>query len=652
MAPGFELPLPFEAAGFRVLRKLGAGAMGAVYEAEDLAARRRVALKVLPEGQLRSSESRERFEREARLAAGISHPSCVFVFGVHEVHGLPAISMELLPDTTLSDALKQASPPPIERAVVWILQVIDGLEAAHRAGVLHRDVKPGNCFFTADERVKVGDFGLARSSGDEQSLTQPGMFIGTPLYASPEQVRGKQLDLRSDLYSVGATLYALIAGVPAFKGGDATATLVRILTEEPPDPRSVRPEIPTELSAVVLRCMAKAPDERFASYAELRRALAPFVDGAAAAGALSSTSSTLPTHRLREATGELGRYQVLSVVSATSHGKLLRARDGRLEREVWLHLFSPVLPASKRPDVSPPEGRAAAYRPRLISSERESRSPFDVYEQIAGAGLRAALQSGTFAVWANAHALLTELADFLTLDPRPRHLEQLWIESGGRLRVLDFAVGSSPEAALEPRALLARLARELNAGTGPSGAGDPARALLRELAQESGSIPDVARAAERLADPRVAPHELGGTQRLLQSSVAGLPLAALAALGWTGALPQGVSPAALAAALIALSTLAAAALQGALSLRLFGMTLADADGRPASRGRAALRALLAQLPLGGAAAGVELLRPLDALAWFALLALALLAAAHAASVLQSPSRGTFERVTGTRVARR
>jgi serine/threonine protein kinase len=251
--------------------------MGVVYEAEELASGRRVALKVLVPELSVSEEAFERFRREARVAASISDSSCVFVFGAHEVDGAPAIAMELCAGETLEHRLAQREPIPIEDALRWTIEILDGLEAAHRAGVVHRDVKPSNCFITSEGRIKVGDFGLSRSLDREVQLTRSGVFLGSPLYASPEQVRGRQVDLRSDLYSVGATLYALLTGKPPYRGENLGEVLARILSESPEPPSRLRKEIPRGLDKVILRAMSREPERRFQSHPELREALREFL---------------------------------------------------------------------------------------------------------------------------------------------------------------------------------------------------------------------------------------------------------------------------------------------------------------------------------------------------------------------------------------
>jgi hypothetical protein len=261
--------LPRRVDGFVLLRELGRGGMGVVYEAEQQAGGRRVALKVLSPELEYSDEAYARFEREARLAASISHPRCVFVLGAHELEGSPAISMELMTGETLQDRIEAEGAFAPARAIEDTLHLLEGLEAAQRVGVIHRDVKPGNCFFAPDGQLKIGDFGLSRSLVADTSLTQAGQFLGSPMYASPEQVRGEAVDVRSDVYSVGATLHHMLSGKPPFEGSGFGEILSRILTEAP----APLPDVPRALERVVRRAMEKDPARRYADHAALTAAL-------------------------------------------------------------------------------------------------------------------------------------------------------------------------------------------------------------------------------------------------------------------------------------------------------------------------------------------------------------------------------------------
>jgi hypothetical protein len=285
------LPQPGEQFGhYTIIRALGAGGMGAVYEAEDLESGRRVALKVLSH-RLDSPDARERFFREGRLAASINHPNSVYIFGTEEVGGTPVIAMELVSGGTLQERVRARGPLPIGEAVDCVLQIIEGLSAAQRIGILHRDVKPSNCFIGEGGAVKIGDFGLSISTAvrTEPALTATGAFLGTPAFCSPEQLRGEELNVHSDMYSVGATLFYLLTGRTPFDVPNMVQLLAIVLEQRSPSPRKFRPEVPQGLAKVVLRCLEKQPGERLKSYADLAQALAPY----------SSTAPTPATMSLR-----------------------------------------------------------------------------------------------------------------------------------------------------------------------------------------------------------------------------------------------------------------------------------------------------------------------------------------------------------------
>jgi len=279
---GLRLPtnpadFPVSLGGYRLFGLLGRGGMGAVYEAEHLATGRRVGLKML-DHRLDTPDMRRRFLREGRLAAGINHPNSLYLFGSEEIEGHPIITMELAAGGTLKDQLDKRGPMPIAEAVDAILDIVAGLEAASAVGVLHRDVKPSNCFVNADGSVKVGDFGLSVSTltKADSFVTATGAVLGTPAYASPEQLRGDDLDVRADIYSVGATLFTLLTARAPFEGQNAVQVVANAVNQPPKSLIEFRKDVPPELDRVVARCLAKEPKQRFADYAALRNALLPF----------------------------------------------------------------------------------------------------------------------------------------------------------------------------------------------------------------------------------------------------------------------------------------------------------------------------------------------------------------------------------------
>ena len=262
---------------YRLLRPLGSGGMGRVFEAEEVGTGRRVAVKLVAREFAASAEALERFRTEGKLASAIAHPRCVFVLAADEDAGRPYIVMELMEGSTLKDLVDKRGPLPPREAVMKILDVIEGLQEAHRLGVIHRDLKPSNCFLEADGRVKVGDFGLAKSLLEDSHLTRTGTFLGTPLFASPEQIRRDPLTPQSDIYSVAATLYFLLTGRAPFDSGDPAATMARIVADPAPSMQTLRPDLPSALDRVVLRGLERQRERRWQDLESFRSALSPFV---------------------------------------------------------------------------------------------------------------------------------------------------------------------------------------------------------------------------------------------------------------------------------------------------------------------------------------------------------------------------------------
>jgi uncharacterized RDD family membrane protein YckC len=260
--------------------------MGSVWEGEEADTGRRVAVKFITADHSTTAEGVERFRREGRLASQVIHPRCVFVLSADEEAGQPYIVMELMPGASLEDLVRDQGPLPPEQAVAKVLDVIDGLREAHALGIIHRDIKPSNCFLEKDGRVKIGDFGLSRALVEEARLTQTGMFLGTPLFASPEQIKQETIDVRTDVYSVAATLYFLLAGHAPFAEGNATAIMARVISEPVPSLRTRRPEIPPALDRVVLRGLERERTRRWQNLDEFRAALARFLPDQLSLGSL------------------------------------------------------------------------------------------------------------------------------------------------------------------------------------------------------------------------------------------------------------------------------------------------------------------------------------------------------------------------------
>jgi uncharacterized RDD family membrane protein YckC len=259
---------------YRINRMLGRGGMGAVYEAVHQGDGRVVALKLLSV-ELDNMDSRQRFLREGQTAAAINHPNAVYIYGTEEIDGVPVISMELVPGGTLEEKVKERGPLPVAEAVEDILQVVDGLDAALAAGVLHRDVKPANCFVNAVGVVKIGDFGLSKpvDSAEQQKLTQTGVFLGTPVFSSPEQLLGEKLDQRSDIYAVGVTFYYLLTGQLPYQSGSMMQVIAAVLNGEPAPLTTHRQGLPQAVVDVVMKAIARKTADRYQSYDEFRAAV-------------------------------------------------------------------------------------------------------------------------------------------------------------------------------------------------------------------------------------------------------------------------------------------------------------------------------------------------------------------------------------------
>ena len=268
---------PDRVAGYRLVRRLGSGGMGTVFEAVEEQQGLRVALKLIAPANLGSDEALRRFRQEGRTAGAVTHPRCVFVLAVDEEEGLPYLVMELMPGTTLQSLVEEQGPLDPGTAIPKVLDAIEGLAEFHKLGMIHRDVKPSNCFLDHEGRVKIGDFGLSKSLDGGDDLTRTGSFLGTPLYASPEQIKRETLDERTDVYSVAATLYFLLTGRAPVRARDAAEALARIVSEPPPPIRGAAPGISRALEAVVLKGLDRDRSRRWRDLRELHDALLPFV---------------------------------------------------------------------------------------------------------------------------------------------------------------------------------------------------------------------------------------------------------------------------------------------------------------------------------------------------------------------------------------
>ena len=259
--------------GYRIDRRLGSGGMGDVFLGHQISLDRPVAIKILPPHLAKDEEFIERFVSEARAAGKVSHENIVAAVDVGESNGRFFFVMEFVDGPTLQQVISREGALEEKQALDIARQVARGLKQAHSHGLIHRDIKPANIMLTSENVAKICDFGLAREIDSEGTLTQPGIVQSSPAYTSPEQCRGRHLDHRTDMYSLGVTLFEMLTGERPFHAESAAALFIKHATEAPPSPQSLNPWMSPEAHQLVLRLLRKEPGQRFDSYDQLIEAI-------------------------------------------------------------------------------------------------------------------------------------------------------------------------------------------------------------------------------------------------------------------------------------------------------------------------------------------------------------------------------------------
>ncbi|MFF5448796.1 protein kinase [Streptomyces sp. NPDC012888] len=440
---------------YLLTRPLGAGGHGEVWQAQDRELSRPVALKLL-RADVSGHEAEKRFRREAVITAGLRHPGLVVVHDIGRDHGRTFIVMELLDGTDLAHTLRGAPAGlPVPQVLDVARQALEALAAAHDRGIVHRDLKPANLFLQEDGRVKVCDFGIAHSAEFTKGLTPPDRVMGTFDYLAPEQCLAGRVDARTDLYSFGCTLYALLTGAPPFAGGHPASRMVRHVQEPPRPLRSLRPALPAALDDLVLALLAKDPAQRPPTARDVVRALTRpdpsptrFTTGRAALppreGGPPRTYG--PGHLLA------GRYEFLQDIGLRGPGDAWRALDRPLAREVTVRVLDRDASARldwRRFDHQTRVGARVPHPALAVVHDtgREAGRAYTVGEFVAGGDLYGVLARSTGGLpLREVFELSWQIADALRAahEDTTAHLGLTWRtvlrQPDGRIKICDFGI--------------------------------------------------------------------------------------------------------------------------------------------------------------------------------------------------------------------
>ena len=341
-------------AGYRIEERIGRGGMGVVYRAQHLNLQRRAAIKIIAPDLAESEGFRERFTREARIAAALQHPNIVTVYDAGEVDGMLYLAMQFIQGEDLAAILRREGRLRPYRAIDVCRQVASALDAAHAMGLIHRDVKPANVLIEG-RNAFLTDFGLTKQTGTHAQLTRAGDMVGTIHYVAPEQIEGRRVSARSDVYSLGCLLYHCLSGQVPFAHETDVAVIYAHLSEQPPKLSELRPELPEGLDAVMAKALDKSPDRRFPSCGDMISAARAVID---AAGPLSETIPPRPSQVARSAPRPRSatrprRRAARACCSAASTTRPARSRASR---------SATASTCSRRPRRRPPTAPARSGR--------------------------------------------------------------------------------------------------------------------------------------------------------------------------------------------------------------------------------------------------------------------------------------------------
>ncbi len=361
----------------RILSKIASGGMGVVYLAEHTALKRRVALKILPSELTRDREYVARFPREAIAAANIEHPNIIQVYDVGEHEGVSFMVRQYVEGSTVAEILKRSGRIDVKEAARIAREVARGLGAAHARGIVHRDIKPENILVSRDGEVRIADFGIALDPETPGTAPSEGLLIGTPYYISPEQAEGRKSDARSDLYSLGVTLYAMVTGRVPFDGPTAVAVMYKHVHDAPRRPSAAVKDLPPFLEDLILRLMAKKPTKRYQTAAEAERDLDRFVRGVysrtrretAGPGARKGAAKPWTSRRaILAAAGGAAVFLIVLIILLARSGPPAPAESS-----------APPGPARPSPAPKPPD--KAPPKPEKIPSRQEEARAFREIEE-------------------------------------------------------------------------------------------------------------------------------------------------------------------------------------------------------------------------------------------------------------------------------